>query len=170
MPTDFRAFYEQHLPLVRNVAYQIAGRSLIGPALDDLVQEAFVKIWRGLLEFRNEAEITSWVYRVTSNAALDHLKSIKRRREVSDDEGHEVFDDRSSVEDRHAARELVEQALELLSHDQRAVVVLVLIHERPLEEVAETLSIPLGTVKSRVHAGKDVMSQFLESKGVRAHG
>lgn len=169
MAQDFRSFYNTHSSLVRRVAFQIAGRSLQGPALDDLVQEAFVKIWRGLDEFRNASEVTTWIYRITTNAALDHLKSLKRRKENLEGEWPELEENRNRLDDVQIARDLVQRGLETLSEDHRVILVLVFIHERPLLEVAEILSIPEGTVKSRLSSAKSAFLKYLESKGVSSH-
>ncbi|MES2965615.1 MAG: sigma-70 family RNA polymerase sigma factor, partial [Bdellovibrionota bacterium] len=67
---EFTALFHRHQGLVRSVIFQIAGPSL----LSDLVQDAFIKIWKGLPEFREEAKLTSWIYRVATNVAIDSLR------------------------------------------------------------------------------------------------
>lgn len=166
--TDFSVFFHQHHALVRKVIFQIAGRRLSAAALEDGVQEAFIRIWKGLAEFRGEAQITSWVYRISTNVALDLLRAHKSRREetVDSESQSDIADDHSSVEDAMSARDLVSQGLSSLGEDQRTVLILALLHERPLAEIAETLKIPEGTVKSRLHAARAAFIQFLASKGV----
>lgn len=161
---DFTALFHQHQGLVRSVIHQIAGPSL----LQDLVQDAFIKIWKGLPEFREESKLTSWIYRVAANTALDSLRSGVRKYETNDHDLLGVVDERYDGERDLANRQLVERGLAGLSPDHRAVVVLALMHERPLAEVAEILGISEGTVKSRLHYGRDHFRRILEEEGGRS--
>jgi RNA polymerase sigma factor (sigma-70 family) len=155
---EFTALFEQHQRLVSSVIHQIAGPS----ALQDLVQDAFIKIWKGLPEFREDAKLTSWIYRVAANVALDSLRSGYRKYEVVEDDFANVVDERQDGEKGAADRELVARGLSALSEDHRVVIVLALMHERPIAEVAVILGISEGTVKSRLHYGREHFRKLLE--------
>ena len=157
---QFTQLYVQHQALVRSVIFQIAGQ----PQLNDLVQEAFIRIWKGLPEFREEAKITSWIYRVSANVALDSLRLVSRQAETFDFDFSEIAENRPDSESELMNRQLVEMGLKALSEDHRTVVVLALIHDRPLAEVAEILGISEGTVKSRLHYGKEQFRRFLSGQ------
>ena len=157
---QFTQLYVQHQALVRSVIFQIAG----SPQLSDLVQEAFIRIWKGLPEFREEAKITSWIYRVSANVALDSLRLVSRQAETFDYDFSEIAANAPDSENELMNRQLVEMGLKALSEEHRTVVVLALIHDRPLAEVAEILGISEGTVKSRLHYGKEQFRRFLSGQ------
>lgn len=160
---DFAVFYRAHAPLVRAVIFQIAGQEY----LKDLTQEAFVRIWQARDTFRGAAQLQSWVYRVATNVALDHLRRWKRERNVSEvDLSHAVAVE-TSVENRLIQRQIVAAGLRGLSPEHRAVVVLALIHELSLREISEILELPEGTVKSRLHYGKEYFRQLWAKEGER---
>ncbi|RYZ64590.1 MAG: sigma-70 family RNA polymerase sigma factor [Proteobacteria bacterium] len=173
MSSDFSHFFQKHHVLVRKVAFQIAGRRISAAGLEDLVQDSFVKIWKGLGNFRSDADVKSWIYRITVNVALDSLRSQKRQldsvsssdREVLDAALEGAIDERAGPEAEAVTRDLVSQGLESLSVDHRTVLILAFIHERPLSEIAEILKVPEGTVKSRLHSAKETFQNFLERKG-----
>jgi RNA polymerase sigma-70 factor, ECF subfamily len=158
---DFTALFQKHQGLVSSVIFQIAGPSL----LSDLVQDAFIKIWKGLPDFREDAKLTSWIYRVATNVAIDSLRTGARKYESSEHDLGSFVDERYDGERDAANRQLVERGLAGLSADHRAVVVLALMHERSIAEVAEILGVSEGTVKSRLHYGKEHFRKILE--GVR---
>lgn len=155
---EFTALFQQHHRLVSSVIHQIAGPSLLA----DLVQDAFIKIWKGLPDFREESKLTSWIYRVAANTALDSLRSGARKYESNEHDLGQIVDERQDGERDLANRQLVERGLSGLTPEHRAVVVLALMHERTTAEVAEILAISEGTVKSRLHYGREHFRKILE--------
>ncbi|MES2854274.1 MAG: sigma-70 family RNA polymerase sigma factor [Bdellovibrionota bacterium] len=157
---EFTRLYSAQAALVRSVIFQIAGPQ----ALDDLVQESFVKIWRSLDTFRSDSKLSSWVYRIAANTALDWLKRGSRK-EVSYGEV-----DQGSI-GSHASdvsnRDLVAKGLAALSVDHRAVLVLAFMHGLSIQEVSEALEVSEGTVKSRLHYAKAEFKAFLAREGVQ---
>ena len=160
---EFAQLYSLHQALVRSVIYQITGLE----ALDDLVQETFIRIWKGMASFRHEAKITSWIYRVSVNQALDHIRSANRRQEFADADAQEKSALDAGPEKLVTNRDLVTKALLKLSEDHRTVIVLALLHELPLAEVADVLGVSEGTVKSRLHYAKADLRKFLGEYGVK---
>lgn len=162
---EFLALYNTFQSLVSTVIYQMLGSKISSQVLNDLVQETFIKIWKGLPEFRNEAELKSWIYKITINTGLDYLKSAPVRKEIFN-HSFESFEMEQNSEQRLANEQIVSLGLSSLSHDHRMVLVLVFIHELSLQEVAEILQVPLGTVKSRAHHAKEKFKEILVQKGV----
>lgn len=159
---EFTGLYRNYQGLVRTVIYQIAG----GDGIDDLVQEAFVRIWKGLPQFRGDSKITSWIYRVCTNLALDHCRQRSTRGEFA---GPEALDSAAELPRQEVAltdRDLVEKGLAHLSTDHRAVLVLAYIHDLSISEIAQAVDVSEGTVKSRLHYAKAEFRQFLSSRGV----
>lgn len=153
---QFSDLYNKYQKLVRSVIFQIAGTSHIS----DLVQETFIRVWTKLPEFRKEAEVSSWIYRIAVNIALDHLRREKRYPLLNDSIINYQADD-VDIEKSLLNRELVSQSLMALSIEHRTVIVLSLIHELPLHEVATVLEISEGTVKSRLYYAKEHLRQYI---------
>src|SRR4026209_3060853 len=70
-PTAFQALVERHRSMVYRVAYQFAGNH---HDAEDIAQEVFIKVYRSLDRFRQDAQLTSWMYRIVMNACIDHRR------------------------------------------------------------------------------------------------
>jgi RNA polymerase sigma-70 factor (ECF subfamily) len=77
MPSDFEQLIHQHSARIRRIARRYAARG----AVDDLVQDILVRLWRSYPSFRSEARVETWIYRVALNAAMTHVKETIRERE-----------------------------------------------------------------------------------------
>lgn len=156
---DFEVLFYKHQGLVRSVIWQIAGDCQI----NDLVQEAFIKIWKGRENFRGESNISSWIYRVSVNVALDSKKGRNKlyALEKGDVDLTQFADETKNGESELENREIVEKGLSKLSDEHRTVVVLAFIHELKISEISEILEISEGTVKSRLHYGKENFRNYL---------
>lgn len=159
--SEFKALYDKYNSLVRSVIFQIAGPS----HLNDLVQEVFIKIWKGLPEFSANSKLSTWIYRIATNVAIDSLRAASRRKEDFEYDLNQILDEHDSADKEIENRQMIQKGLESLSEDHRTVLVLAFIHERPLLEIAEILDISEGTVKSRLYYAKEAFSKYLESKG-----
>lgn len=159
---QFTELFNKHQGLVRSVIYQIVGES----ALNDLSQEAFIRIWKGYSKFRSESEVTSWIYRISVNVALDYLRQKKRKAEDLVYDFSFLIDENNPIDENLAKRQLVQLSLKTLTEEQRTVVVLALIHELAISEIADILEISEGTVKSRLHYAKEHLRNFLEKENV----
>lgn len=164
---DFTKLYHQHNGLVRSVIYQVLGAQVTQQSLNDLVQDAFLKIWNGLPEFREEAQLKSWIYRISVNTALDSTRTSAFRKEVFDFDFQLLVDPRTTSDEDVANRNLVAKGLQELSEEHRVVVVLALIEEQTLEDIAQILEISVGTVKSRLHYAKEKFREILFKQGAR---
>jgi RNA polymerase sigma-70 factor (ECF subfamily) len=160
-PSSFADLYGCHHPMVRRVLFKLVGTR----DLDDAVQEAFVRIWRGLPKFDRRSSLKTWIYSVTIRAGIDHLRRIGRRGflTVVDPEWPSAADE----ERDHVNRDLVRRGLGSLSIDHRAALVLMVYEGLSIGEIAMILSIHEGTVKSRLHYARKFMADFLERNGVR---
>jgi RNA polymerase sigma-70 factor, ECF subfamily len=160
----FLSIYRSYSKKVRGLLVQ-----LLGPEhLDDNVQEVFLRVWKGLSALREAKALSSWIYRTTWNVAMDVRKrSAKQRAQLNEltRENTLCLND-SKTEAALDAKILVEKALGSLDFEHRAVVVLVDLEDLSLENAAQIMNIPAGTVKSRLFNARTRLRQFLESKGV----
>jgi RNA polymerase sigma-70 factor (ECF subfamily) len=116
----------------------------------DAVQEGLIRAWRDLPKLRDPDRFDAWLYRLTVNACLDQAR--RRRRRVVEVELTAISAPATSDSSRaHADRDEVDRVLQGLDEAGRAIVVLHYFVGMPLTDVAATLAIPIGTVKSRLH-------------------
>lgn len=160
----FAELYERHYTRV----YRTALRTLGDPAeAEDIAQEVFVRTWHALPAFEIRARLSTWLYRVTVNACLDHLKSGRRKYERPAAEGtidhHRA--DAPSPGAQYIAEErrlLVTRAITRLPEKYRLVVILRDIEERPYVEIAEILDLPVTTLKMRAIRGREMLAKLIE--------
>jgi RNA polymerase sigma-70 factor, ECF subfamily len=135
--------------------------SLVGaraPA-EDVLQEVFILIYRKIRWLREPELLRPWVYRIATREAFKHLKRERRWTDKAEDES--VLHDLPSPSRDDLAPELITQLVERLSPASRAVIVLHYLHEMPLAEIAEVMGVAVGTVKSRLAYGLDMMRRQL---------
>lgn len=165
--------FAQLVRLHENKVYHLALR-LCGTPEDamDVAQEAFLAAWRALPDFRGEAGFATWLYRLTSNAAIDHLRKTKKQQgEVSldDDESRlELPDDApgpQEVAEGGELRSAVAAGLRQLGEDHRQVLVLRELQQLSYDEIADTLGLDLGTVKSRLSRARSALRKILLESG-----
>lgn len=147
--------------MVRGVTYNICGAN----HLDDVVQDVWLKVWKGLSRFNGTSQIKTWVYRIAVNAALDHCrrgKKLKRETELKPETREP--DERKNQSDSLMYRELVQKGLDKLSEKHRTVIVLADLEELSLREVASILKTSEGTIKSRLHYARQEMLNYLSKE------
>jgi RNA polymerase sigma-70 factor (ECF subfamily) len=138
-----------------SMAYRLAGYLLADSAeAQDAVQEASVRAWRGWPRLRERDRFHAWFSQILVNVCRTRLRQRSRRRTVDVDEmdleGGDPF--KASL-----ARDAVGRALSALSDELRIVVIMRFWGDMPLAEIAERLGIPVGTVKSRLHAAMQTL-------------
>lgn len=173
---DANAFETLVLEYEKNV-YNIALR-MTGNSEDaaDMTQEAFIKASNSLQSFRGDSKFSVWLYRIVSNVCLDFLRSKNRRPTVSlsveDDDGEDaqldVADESQSPElllDRKLTRDSVRRGLDSLPPDYRQILLLREIQGLSYDEIAQALSLEVGTVKSRIFRARKRLCTFLIDDG-----
>jgi len=157
--------YERFRERVYNVALRVVGNA---DEAGDVLQDVFLLLFRKIHRFREQAFFGSWVYRITVNVSLDHLR--RRRRAPLATATEELLDgpqetgDLSSPERRLAGRDLqrhVRAALQQLSPRLRIVIVLRYLEGLAYGEIAEILECSVGTVKSRLNRAHAAMRREL---------
>ena len=161
----FGALVEQYRDNVYRLAYRMCGNAYDA---DEAAQEAFVAAWRALPNFRGDAKFSTWLYRLTTNAAIDVMRREKRHQTVGDGEMIDVADDADSPQEtveRTEQQEAVQEALATLSEEYREVLLLRYMEELDYAEIAEVLQLPSGTVKSRINRAKAALKAALLKSG-----
>jgi len=138
------------------LAYRLTGNE---EDARDVVQDAYLRAYKGLKRFRGDAQFTTWLYRITANCASTYLgrRSRHRHEELADDAPIADTDRRRDPEDRVANVELraeLREALEKLPPKLRAVVVLRDIYDLPHEDIATELGISQSAAKVRLHRAR----------------
>lgn len=159
-PHVFEEIVKAHEVRVYSVAFRMVGNS---EDARDVSQEVFINAFRALPRFRVEAPLSVWFYRATVNSSINLLR--RRRPTASLDEaGYAVPDGARAVDDLAVAADTgdaVHEALERLSDEYRAVVVLRDLEDLDYAEVATALDIPIGTVRSRLHRARAQLAELL---------
>lgn len=135
----------------------------------DVVQEAYLRAWKGIGRFRGDARFSTWMHRVTANAAYTYLGKRRRRRtehleDVGDPEETraEALPDRSAESSELLAS--ISTALDALPAKLRAVVVLKDVYGFSHEEIAEDLGISVAAAKVRLHRGRQKLQSALHDE------
>lgn len=167
-------------PLVtanQNFVYNIALKMLSDPEdAFDASQEAFVKAFRSLKDFKGDSSFSSWLYRITANICLDIMRKNKKRKTASivylDDDSElkelDLPDERFSPETEYERKELrdaINDALALLPDDQRSILLLRELNGMSYSEIADALHLEAGTVKSRLFRARARLAKILKENG-----
>lgn len=162
--TRFLAFVQSHQERAVRVAWRLLGGG-DDRAAEDVAQEAFLKAYRGLDRFRDDATLSTWFYRILVNEARSHRRwRAVRQRWGALWNGADAEPDAEapSVETDPALRRRLGAAIERLPRGQREVFVLVYLEGFTLEQTAAQLGKALGTVKAHLHRGLHAMRRELQ--------
>jgi RNA polymerase sigma-70 factor (ECF subfamily) len=173
--SDFQKVYDQFYDKIRFYLGRLVGET----QSEDLTQEVFVKVNKNLAGFEARSSLSTWIYRIATNAALDMLRSKTHRqdRQTSslDDtdpdmdmpEQNAVVDKKSLSADREAIRtemtECIREFVGRLPQDYQTVIVLSEIKELKNQEIADILDVSLDTVKIRLHRARARLKKEFES-------
>jgi len=162
-------------PLFSLICRMVRDRALA----EDLAQETFIKVLNGIKSYRPEFKFSSWIFKIANNVAIDHL-----RRKSLDTLSLDGSPSAASPEEMGAtalqvgskgesplqeveARELgtaIEQAIGRLRPEYRACILLRHVEGYAYEEIAATLDLPLGTVKTYIHRARNELRDYLEDR------
>lgn len=142
------------------VRSQILDRELANDAL----QEACITIFKNAKNFRGDSKVFTWVYRLLVNACIDLLRKEKIRtsQNIDDEVLVSVADGNANFADQKVAELAINSAMLKLPEEQRIAVSMVWIDGFTIEQTAQLLGIPIGTVKSRCDRGKKALAEILK--------
>ena len=167
-PPSWDDLVRQHSSRVYRLAYRLTGNQ---HDAEDLTQEVFVRVFRSLSSY-TPGTFEGWLHRITTNLFLDMARRRQRIRfeGLGDQAVGLLRDDEPTPAQAFDARHLdtdVQQALEALAPEYRAAVVLCDIEGLSYEEIAATLGVKLGTVRSRIHRGRAQLRAALDHRRPR---
>ncbi|MEL6342436.1 MAG: sigma-70 family RNA polymerase sigma factor [Myxococcota bacterium] len=143
-----------------------------GPDIDaeDTAQEVFIVALRSASRFRGDSRVSTWLFGITRRVLANARRRARIRRFIGLSQIPEPVhpDTTDEVVARHRKRRAVQRALNRLSEKHRAVLVLADMEERTAPEISEMLSIPEGTVYSRLHAARRAFKKALRREGLSA--
>ncbi|HEX3035325.1 MAG TPA: sigma-70 family RNA polymerase sigma factor [Thermodesulfobacteriota bacterium] len=174
---DFQNIYDTFQPKIHRYLTRLVGEY----EAEDLTQEVFVKISQRLKSFRGESQLSTWVYRIATNAALDKVRSpsfqqMVQKRSLSNSiaEGEIEIEDKvvwtgekiTSVDQQLIRKEMndcIRNFIEKLPENHKTILVLSELEGLQAREIAEILQISLDTVKIRLHRAKAKLKKELET-------
>ena len=169
------AAFEQLVRLYEKRVFALTKRMCRNPAdAEEAAQEAFLAVWQGLPFFRGDSSFSTWLYRLVSNACVDVLRREGRHQTAA---GPSLDDEAVSIDVPDAAptphdaaeqselRQQIEEGLAALSPEHREVLILREMHQLSYDEIAETLDMDIGTVKSRINRGRKQLRKILLESG-----
>jgi RNA polymerase sigma-70 factor (ECF subfamily) len=150
----YRRLVERHADAVFETTLRIV-RSR--EEAEEAAQDAFVRAWRALDGYREEARFSTWLYRIAVRCALDAAARLRQRRDREVAAEPEQIERTPAPERAVTDRRRLERALGRLTAVQRAVVTLFYLRDRPVDEVARILDLPSGTVKTHLHRARGAL-------------
>jgi RNA polymerase sigma-70 factor (ECF subfamily) len=156
----FRLIVERYQTMVYSVAYNVLGHHADA---EDAAQDAFLRCYRSLPQYRSEASFSTWLFRLALTTAVDARRRERRQPEPVD--VPEVADDATAVLAGGVDAATIARALGDLPEDYRTPTVLRDVYGLPYQEIAEITGRPLGTVKVMVHRGRASLRLRLRAAG-----
>lgn len=165
----FEELIRQYEKKVYTLCFRMCGSS---EDAEEAAQDAFLALWRGIDRFRQESSLSTWIYRLATNACIDTLRRRKKQSGSVSLDDEELFVDavdtspqpQETIEHREA-RKLLQEGLSALPEEYRKVLILREIEGLSYTEIAECASLELGTVKSRISRGRSLLRNFLSGNG-----
>lgn len=162
---EFQKIYDAFRPKILRYLTRLTGEH----EAEDLTQEVFVKVNQGLNTFRGESKLSTWIYKIATNTALDRMRSpsfqrIDRKERSKEVESDVEYKSPSVVEEliRDEMNTCIRDFIENLAANYKAVIVLSEIEGLKNQEIAKVLGVPIDTVKIRLHRAREKLKNEFE--------
>ncbi|WP_409343382.1 RNA polymerase sigma factor SigW [Paenibacillus sp. MBLB4367] len=172
---DRRAFAEL-VDMYKDKLYHLAYRMLSqAHEAEDIVQETFLRVYTNLERYDENQKFSTWIYRIATNLCIDRLRKRKANysldAEMPDGEGSDWYSllpsDEATPESELILSETqhnIRKAIDSLPEKYKSVVILRYLHDMSLQEIGDVLDMPVTTVKTRVHRGREFLRKKLENE------
>jgi len=159
----FAALVDEHQRYVYNLALRVVKDE--NEALD-LTQETFVRAWTALPNFKGQSQLRTWLYRIVTNLCYNRLPNLRRSlNDLGDDVMEDIpetnFNTPAQEFESNETRRHLHQAMENLDENYRLLITLRYQNELSYDEIASTLNLPLGTVKTGIFRAKEQLRKKL---------
>ena len=161
---DMHAFEEliiQHEKIVYNVALRMMNHS---EDAKDISQEVFLKLWRTLAQYQFDAAFSTWLYRIAYNTAISHTRRRRPRTVEINDRHYELPDDQEEILFRETQMEYLEQALQRLAPDEKALVELFYLQKIPVHELAAVTGHTEGSIKVKLFRIRKKLAALISNR------
>ena len=161
--------FEQLVTSYRDQVFRLALRMCGNAAdADEAAQETFLAAWKGLPNFRGDSQFSTWLYQLTTHAAIDLMRREKRQiaaEDITEVSAPDPAPGPQQQAEQSETRQAVRDAMAQLSPEYRQIVVLRFLQELSYEEIGAVLKLPPGTVKSRLNRAKSQLKDILSKRG-----
>ncbi len=169
---DFELIYKEYFPKIHKFLIRMVGQF----QAEDVAQEVFNKIHKGLPGFKEKSSLSTWIYRIATNTAIDKTRTLgfknDQKKSSSDNEANGMDQDfspekKEKSSDQKIIKEemsgCVREFIERLSNDYKTVLILSEYEHKPNKEIAKILGISLDTVKIRLHRARAKLKKELDA-------
>ena len=158
---EFEKFFKSYLNRIYTIVYRVVKNSATA---EDLTQEIMMKVYSNIKKFRGKSKLSSWVYRIAYNHAVSYLRSRKDTESIDDYD--RKIQDKSQKHLEYLEKEelssYVKSKLMKLPEKYRVALTLYHFEEMPYKEIAYTMGINIGTVKTYIHRGRDELKYLIK--------
>ena len=165
----FEELIRQYEKKVYTLCFRMCGNS---EDAEEAAQDAFLALWRGIDRFRQESSLSTWIYRLATNACIDTLRRRKKQSGSVSLDDEELFVDAvdpapqpHEEAERRETQRLLQEGLLSLPAEYRSILLLREIEGLSYSEISAALDLELGTVKSRISRGRTLLRNFLSVNG-----
>ena len=157
---DFEQIYHESK---KNVWSLISRYVFFQQDREDLFQEVFINVHKSLPKFRGESSVNTWIYKITVNTAINYVNKQNRFKTLKRALGNLRIIEEESIQISADINEL--KPLAKLNPQQRMILLLSDIEEKKLDEIAEMMKLPIGTVKSNLHRAREIVKKEVVENG-----
>ncbi len=167
---SFEKLIDKYQTLAFNIAYKMLGNK---EDASDITQEALVKVFKSIKNFKEESSFSTWLYRIVTNTCIDMIRKKKKIKTFSLDNPIETENGKierqiqgeenlpEDVFEKKQIQKRVHRAISSLPEKYRIVIILRDIQDFSYDEISEIVGVPLGTVKSRINRGRIILKDLL---------
>ena len=132
-------------------------------AAKDVLQETFIKVYQNFSQFKKDSQLYTWLYRIASNEALQHLNKVKKMQKTEQDADVYLENQKAENSGRNAdeIELLLQDAIQKLPEKQRMVFTLRYYDDLPYEEISKILDMSVSTLKTNYHYAKSKIEQYI---------
>lgn len=171
-----KAAFAEIVNLYQEKLYSISFRMLYNKQeAEDVVQDTFLRVYKNLTKYDHHMKFSTWIYRIATNLCIDRLRKRKPNYSLdAESSEREGLDGYSMIPSDHRTPEseliltetqkIIHQAIESLPVKYKSVMILRYLQDLSLQEIGEILDMPITTIKTRVHRGREFLRKKLEQK------